>query len=133
MGHEIIVYRDRHLVINDLDFWAIRHFILIEAEKSASLEIATFLRGWEWIGPGVYVGVEFDYFFNGHSQREESFAILLSAARIRIESFGEAVPLDYIEKNINLPGFRFTSAQPTHHWVRQIEEISEILAPSIII
>lgn len=34
MGHEIVTYRNRHLMIHDMDFWAIRHFLLSEPEAS---------------------------------------------------------------------------------------------------
>jgi hypothetical protein len=129
LGHEIIVYRDRHAMVHDMDLWAIRHFLLVEAEASDNSEAATFVRGWDWVGPGVMTGVEFDSFLHGDAGRERAFAELLIAARARIESFGQDVPLGYIASNINTPLAYFAAAQPVERWVRKIVELGELVAP----
>ncbi|HTV49308.1 MAG TPA: hypothetical protein VMG59_12790 [Phycisphaerae bacterium] len=126
MGHEIVEYRKRHAIIHDLDFWAIRHFLLVSAEEAKQSELATFIRGWDWIGPGVYLGVEYDTFFNGEERLEQQFLRLLVMARKRLEAFGEFVPIEYIESNINLQKAYFTEAQPVVHWLEQLDKLSDL-------
>jgi len=126
MGHEIVVYRDRHAIIHDMDFWAIRHFLLSEAESSDNSDLAAFVRGWDWIGPGVYIGEDFDAYFSDDRSREQAFLKLLNAARARIESFGEVVLLDYLAANINLPLPYFTQRQPVSRLVQQLAKLQEL-------
>lgn len=126
MGHEIVVYRDRHAIIPDLDFWVLRHLVLAEAEASGQSDVATFVRGWEWVGVGVYVGVDLESFFDGDASRAQRFVELLSAARRRIASLGTLVPLDDIAANINLTGAGFTAPQPVERWVQQIEALRNL-------
>ena len=126
VGHEIIEYRKRHMIIHDMDLWTIRHFLLSEAESSANSDLAAFIQSWDWIGPGVYLGIEFDAYFNGDEAREQAFLKLLNATRARIESFGELVPLDYLAANVNLPIAYFTDAQPVGRLVRELAKLDEL-------
>jgi hypothetical protein len=126
VGHEIVVYRDRNLIIHDLDFWALRHFLLAEAEASDDPELAAFIGGWDWIGPGVYLGVEFETFFGGDNGRERAFLKLLHATHGRIESFGESIPLDYLAANGNTQLDYFTTAQPVARLVQQLASLNEL-------
>lgn len=123
MGHEIVVYRDRHAIIHDMDFWAIRHFLLAEAESSHDAEFAEFVRSWDWFGPGVYGGEDFDAYFSGDQDREVAFLKLLEATRKRVESFGEFVPLEYLAANVNLRTEYFTQAQPVSWLVEQLAKL----------
>jgi len=128
VGHEIVVYRDRQAIIHDMDFWVIRHFLLSEAGASDRPGLAAFIQGWEWIGPGVYVGDDFDAYFNGDPAREHAFVELLEATRARIESFGDFVPLDYLAANVNLPAACFADAQPVPRLVEQLAKLNQLFA-----
>jgi hypothetical protein len=123
VGHEIVVYRGRHAIIHDLDFWALRHFLLAEADATRRDELATFIRGWEWIGPGVYLGDDFDAFFASDPEREARFLEILSGVVRRLSTFGNDVPLDYLRQHINSPMAYFTAAQPVGRWQAQLEEL----------
>ena len=112
-----------------MDLWTIRHFLLSEVESSANSDLAAFIQSWDWIGPGVYLGIEFDAYFNGDEAREQAFLKLLNATRARIESFGELVPLDYLAANVNLPIAYFTDAQPVGRLVRELAKLDELSRP----
>ena len=126
MGHEIVVYRGRHMVIHDMDLWAIRHFLLNGAEASGNSDLAAFVRGWDWVGPGVYLGLEFDLFLHDDEARECAFVTLLRAAQVSIQSFGEFVPLDYLAANVSWPQACFADAQPVERWVKQIAKLEDL-------
>jgi len=126
MGHEIIQYRNRHVIVPDFDSWALRHFLLVEAQTSGNAHLEAFIQGWEWIGPGIYMGIDFATFFNEDASRERSFCGVLSAARKRLQSFGMFVPLEYIAENINSSNASFTEARPVKRWVSQIDKLREL-------
>jgi hypothetical protein len=123
VGHESVVYRDRHAIIHDLDFWALRHFMLAEAETTRRNELVTFISQWGWIGPGVWLDVEFDKFFASDPEREAQFLELLSGVARRLMAFGTEVPLDYLREHINMPLAFFTAAQPVERWQGCIEKL----------
>lgn len=128
MGHEIIEYRDRFARFNDMDLWTVRHFLLAEASSSGSYEMAAFIQGWEWICPGVYEGIDFGQYFTGESARQQAFLKLLELARARIQSFGEVVPLDYLETTVNSSTSYYMRAQPISRFVEVIEKLEELFA-----
>jgi hypothetical protein len=130
MGHEIVVHRDRHAIINDMDFWALRHFLLEVAESIGPDELATFVRGWDWIGPGVYLGVDFDNFFDSNPEREQEFLALLSAVVRRLQAFGTHVPLAYLQRHINLALAYYTAEQPVEQFLKEIEGIRALFLSS---
>jgi hypothetical protein len=126
MGHKIVVYNERHMIVNDLMLWAVRHFLLAEAEASGQSDLISFIRSWDWIGNGVWMGMDFDSFFQEEVSRKQRFVELLPAARRRIESFGTVVPMDYLEANINQKLAYFTAVQPVDRLVRPIVEMREL-------
>lgn len=125
MGHEIIVYRDRSARFKDDELWAIRHFLLVEAEAAEWPELAGFIGGWDWIGPGVFLGLDFDSFLAGDGERERRFLEVVMAAERRIEAFGPAVPLEYIRENIesNPALVRYLNDHPTERWLQAVSLI----------
>jgi hypothetical protein len=127
VGHEIIVYRGRSVIVHGLDLWAIRHFMLVEAEAARRDELVAFIRGWEWIGSGVYLGIEFDDFFGSHPEQQAQFIELSSSVEQRLDTFGSHVPLDYLQENVNTAMVFFKAAQPIERWKRQIENICGLL------
>lgn len=126
MGHAIILYRDRRAIINDVDLWALRHFISLEAVALREPDIASFVRGWDRVGSGVWLGIEFESFFKGDVSRERTLVAVISAARKRIESAGEFVPLDYLAANINVPMLGYSKAQPVERLVQELEKLQEL-------
>lgn len=127
MGHEIIVYRDRHVVLGDHDLCLIRHFLLLEAEPSDG-DLKEFVGSWQWIGPGVWVGNDWDEFFSGDPAREPSFDRLLARTAQRIQAFGPRLPLGYLQKHVNSPTFGFHADQPVDGFVKKIDEMRQLLA-----
>lgn len=123
MGHAIIVYRERHALIHDMDLCGIQHFLLTEAEAAGTRDLADFVRGWEWVGNGVWIGDDFDAFFNGDARREQGFVKVLDATRARLEAFGENIPTAYFTAN---PDAFFTEAQPVRRLVEQLAKLRDL-------
>ncbi len=123
MGHEVVLYREKPAIIHDLDFEAIRYFLLIEAEPREFSDIASFIRGWRYEGPGVWTGEDFDAFFHGDVDLERRFVALLGAARDRVKAFGDVVPLEYVRAHI---GFAWTEAPATSVWLEGIDKLRSL-------
>lgn len=123
MGHEIVVYGDRAASINDLDFEAIRHFLLTEAERAGAGTIASFVRNWKHEGPGVWTGEDFDSFFHRDPALEREFVALLGAADDRVRAFGEVVPVAYVKAHVN-PTWR--ESPKSSGWLEAIRKLREL-------
>jgi hypothetical protein len=123
MGHEIVVYKERAEVVHDTVFEAVRHFLLIEAEASGQTDLALFVRGWENVGPGVWIGADFDLFFHGDKVLEQRFLALIAGARQRLAAFGEVVPLDYLKGNINP---MYEGSPPVGPWFRFMDRLANL-------
>ncbi|HEV3189468.1 MAG TPA: hypothetical protein VGY54_03170 [Polyangiaceae bacterium] len=102
MGHEILTYRGRSAIINDFDFVAVRHFLLIASEAARLGEVTTFVAGWIWEGPGVWTGEDLDVFLHGDETVEQRFSTALEAALAHVLAFGERFPPGYLEKHAKL-------------------------------
>lgn len=126
MGHEILVYRDKHAIIHDMDLWMIRHFLVVEAEETDKPGLASFVAGWNRIGPGVFLGMDFDDYLRGEQDKVEGFVTLIQDTRQRIKLFGLVIPLDYLEANVNLALLKFLSDQSTDRLIRQLTKIQDL-------
>jgi hypothetical protein len=125
MGHEIVTYRNSAAVIQDDEFEAVRHFLLMEAEASSQSNLAAFVRGWSRAGPGVWVGVDFDAFFHADKVLEEQFLRAVAGARLRLHAFGEYVPIEYIEKNLDSG---YVEARPVATWLIALTKLEGLFA-----
>lgn len=120
MGHEVVVYRDRHTIISDQDFSTLRHVLLVEANTAGIASLASFIRGWTHQGPGVWTDDDFDAFFQADVALEREFVSVLGAARDRVDAFGDVVPSEYLRTGISSP---FREAPSTAGLIRAIDKL----------
>ena len=128
MGHEVLTYSDRHAVIHDDDLWAVRHFLLAEATASRRKTEAAFVQTWEWVGNGVYLGLDFDAFLDSDPDRVRSFSELIFHTGQRIETFGEFIPAPYVQQHVNGAGAQFTGALSTARVLTALGKVRELIA-----
>jgi hypothetical protein len=123
MGHEVVLYHEKPAIIHDRDFEASRHFFVIEADERGFLELASFIHGWTYEGPGVWTGEDFDDFFHRDVALERPFVVLLGAAYDRVKGFGDIVPLEYVRANIR---GTWTEPPATSDWLKAIDKLRSL-------
>jgi len=104
VGHEIIVYRDRQVIIHDDDLETIRNLLLAESDASYCSELKSFIQEWEQVGPGVWIWNDWNAFFAADPARERSFKLLLSRTAQRIEALGSHgvdQPVERLQRKID--------------------------------
>jgi hypothetical protein len=121
MGHTMIGFAGAWKPFHDCDLWAIRHFLLLEASARASatrdpgiVEILSFLQEWDWLGPGVWLGVDLEEFIERSPSCRELLVGVIIAGKKRIEAFGDAIPLDYLRQNLSRSDLSFSASYPTN-------------------
>jgi hypothetical protein len=140
MGWDSIVYKDRHQLFDDMDLAALRHFLVVEAESldcsdDDSAALKTYVLGWNWLCPGVVTGTEPDTYLQDSKTRKAKLLELLNLTAKRIAGFGEEVPLDYLEREINSDeqftrqGARYLGAQPVGRFLGVVEKYKELIGP----
>jgi hypothetical protein len=114
MGHEILLYKGRHAIINDFDLEAVRHFLLVASDAAGFQDVADFVGDWKYECPGVWSGLDLDPFLHGDENLERRFCEVLDSALVRVLAFGDSIPSDYLEKHVNLSeGRTWGSGTPT--------------------
>ncbi len=136
MGHDYIDFGTSHLRLNDFDIWTLRHFLIdtLAASTPASLgtdsntldELFLFIQSWQWLGPGIVIGCDFNTFVTSPS-RMHLVRRMFSEARDRIEAFGTSIPLDYLEKQINSPMAYYLDAQPVSRFVNIVDRLLALI------
>ena len=120
MGHEYITYKSEHVLLDDFDLWMLRHFLL---QSSSDPQFVAFVNNIEWVGPGVYLGTNlYDY----TEDIDVRIGILISAlenSKKRLASFGDTIPLDYLENNVNLERAYCKAEQPVQKHCENIVKI----------
>jgi hypothetical protein len=133
MGHDLIIYFGNHESFYDWDLWALRHFFLAEAKAINSnlsdddtRAAVSFFDRWSWEGPGVVTGISFEDYADTPA-RLEILRCVLQGASNRIESFGETIPLSYLQANCPEDLIRYTEPQPTRYFREQIDRMFDLL------
>ena len=125
MGSDYIEYKDKNVRLHDLNIWMLRHF-LIRATKEK--ELSHFFEEIEWVGPGVFTGIELHKYVKDNKEKLNKLISSLYEAKKLIEDFGNYIPLEYLEKNVNLKSRYFTSKQAVKEYVRNIESLIVVLS-----
>lgn len=120
MGHEYVEYKNQSVRLHDLNIWMLRHFLL---EASENEQLSTFVENIEWLGPGVFTGTALHDFVKDDKAKLDVLILALEKAKNLIESFGEFIPLSYLEENVNLKSSYFTAKQPSNEYSQSIESI----------
>ena len=136
MGHDYIESDGRFEQFHDMDIWTLRHFLLEEARsmclpKQADQEVVQDLyrsiEGWDWLGPGVWLGLDLSAFVLGQDERRALLEQVLDRAAERIEAFGEEIPLDYLKLHVDTPVAYHTAAEPNGRLIDAIRRIRRML------
>jgi hypothetical protein len=134
MGHSFIYYEKDHELFNDIDLWALRHFFIqeakaMEAERPSerNTKLREFFEGWDWQGPGVYIGTDFSTYICGQKTRWELMFQLLKRSNQRIAEFGEFIPLDYLTAHLSTSQIHFNNAWQNHSLAIYIGKITAFL------
>jgi hypothetical protein len=132
MGWAIIEFEGRVAGFSDFDLFAVQHFLTEESTKLNSndeneVELRRFLRGWDWLGPGVFVGVDPGGFIQGSNARKAALLKLIDETARRISRFGSHVPLDYLERHVNRKGAWYMKPQPVKQFLDLLEKYGDLV------
>ena len=120
MGHDFVKYKDRHVRLHDFEIWMTRHFLI---KTSQNKEFSVFIENIEWLGPGVFVGTELHSYVNDDQEKYKILISSLANAKKAMLKFGDYIPLEYLEKNVNLNSSYFTKKQPVIRYVQAVDSI----------
>ncbi len=107
MGHDFIIYQNRHVHLHDAVIELLRHFSLIEVGNTLPSDLNTreetltalrsFFERWESNGPGVWSGTDFTLFVHGQPQRRDVLRTFLERVSERVKRFGDLIPRTYLD------------------------------------
>lgn len=120
MGHEYIIYKNEHVHLHDFDICLLRHFLL---QSSSDAEFIAFASKIERLGPGVFLGTDLYKYVGENKEKVEVLISALEGAKKRLASFGSNIPLEYLEKNVNVQYAYFTTEEPVSKHCRNIDRI----------
>ncbi len=136
MAHDYIDIGSGHLRLNDFHIWTLRHFMLKElacnSSKSSSIddvdlnELRSFLESWQWLGPGIIDGGDFNSFATS-SSRLDMLRCLLVRTRDRFSAFGEHISLSYLEQHLNTPMACYTVAPPVETFTSILDRMISLV------
>jgi hypothetical protein len=134
VGHDIIGFSGGHALFSDFSLWLLRHFFVLEAravadeEKSSdAIAAVQFFERWDWQGPGVHVGMDFDAFVSSAPGRIERLLRILERARRKVSGFGAFIPLEYLQEHLNSETAYFVVSQPVEGVCRDIDRLIALL------
>ena len=119
MGHQIFIHKDRILRIGDWDVALVRHFLIEGARQLGHGAIATAITEWEYLGPGVWSGIDEATLSDCRS--------VFTAGIEAVTELGEYVSLDYLSQNVKLPGGRWMMEQSASSVAANIRSLEELL------
>ena len=103
--------------MRDGDVALVRHFLIEAAHQLGDEPLARAIRGWQYQGPGVWVGIDAAV-LAGHGA---VFAGGVEAAK----KLGDEISVDYLNREVQLPGGRWLKPQSTSDvgaFIRGLEE-----------
>jgi hypothetical protein len=136
MGHDYIDIGTPHLRLNDFHIWTLRHFFCdaiatsttdaLETDHETLCDLRSYIESWEWLGPGIVTGCDFNTFATSPS-RLQLVRALLFATRKRLAGFGNSIPLDYLDKHINTSQAYYLDAQPVGTFTDIIDRLLALI------
>ena len=142
MARTIQLYRDRISVFDDIDLLIIMSMIIetIKGPKNHHIYacLAESAADWEWViegyGPGI-IRLGLDQHLREQTMRD-AFLSVLRDVKTKLESFGEWVPLEFINGLVMFalfarhPGPRIviSQAQPASVLLKVVHDLEELIA-----
>ena len=135
MPHEFIEIGPNHLRLKDSDIWMLRHFLMraidmdlsgVPQGKDHLIALYDLLNRWNWQGPGVIVGCDFNNYTTSPQRHDVLRQTLLAAGDLLVQ-FGDNIPLDYLQEHLNTSSLTYLAAQPTSKTLQIISSCLELL------
>ena len=122
MGHDYLDIGDGHLRLNDFHIKTLGHLFThcastvgpdaLGTDADTLPDLQQFFSNWQCVGPGIFTGTDFNTFATSPS-RYSVLRALFACVLDYVMTFGDKIPLDYLERHVNTPGMSFTVPQPT--------------------
>ena len=144
MAHTIQLYRDRISVFDDIDLLIIMSMIIETIKDPNNHNIYACLEesaaDWEWVieayGPGI-IELGLDQNLREQTMRD-AFLSVLRDVKTKLESFGEWVPLEFINGLVMFalfarhdsgdPRIVISQAQPASVLLKVVRDLEELIA-----
>lgn len=132
MGWTSIEYNSRHGLFGDLELWTLRHFFLdvsreLDANSADAADLVRFFVQWDWLGPGVIVGIDFQGYIGNSGPRKRLILLLLSRTIERLHRFGSSIPLSYLNEHVNEKGRGYSKEQPVEPFVAVARQLYDLI------
>ena len=138
MGHDYLDLAGGHVHLNDFHIKTLQHLFAhcasgatpdsLGTDAETLAELRAFLGGWDCLGPGVFVGTDFNTFATSPTR----FAVLRSLFNqtlIYITTFGDEIPLDYLDHHVSTPAMQFAVSQPTTIYRDAVSSLIDLIPP----
>jgi len=119
MGHHLFIHHQKSLPIRDPDVALVKHFLIKGAKRINDESLRKAIAKWEYQGTGVWIGVDVTVLVD----RDGVFAAAIDIA----ESFGETIPLNYLNEHVGFAGLLWLKEQSTSHVTALIRSLEEHL------
>ena len=136
MGHDYLDLAGGQVHLNDFHIKTLQHLLThcafgattdsLGTDAETLNELRAFLDGWDCLGPGVFVGTDFNTFATSPTR----FAVLRSLfdqTLIYITTFGDEVPLDYLDRHVSTPAMQFAASQPVAIYRDAISSLIDLI------
>lgn len=120
MGHHLFVLDEARLAVEDFDLELIRHLLLRASRELGLAEVERSISGWEYQGPGVWIGIDEKTMFN----RPELFD---RAAEITAR-FGDEIPVRYLKEELRLDRILLIHAQQTRPLIEKLQQLKDFFS-----
>ena len=139
MGHDYIDYGERSIRLRDSDIWELRHFLGRQASEAGPADLGvdgptlrlllSHLGSWAWHGPGVVTGTDLPEFVRQDPRRRDALVRLFRRTIARLEGFGGAVPLAYLQEHLDHGTLiQYVGPRPTGRLVEALEGLVELVS-----
>ena len=136
MGHDYLDIGDGHLRLNDFHIKTLGHLFAhcastvtpdsLGTDADTLSDLQTFFADWRCLGPGVFTGTDFNVFVTS-SDRFSVLHRLFAHTLDHVATFGDEIPLDYLERHVTTPGMHFTVPQPTSIYRDAIRSLIDLI------
>ncbi|MFN9601901.1 MAG: hypothetical protein ACK6A7_00455 [Planctomycetota bacterium] len=114
IGHDYIDIGTQSARYNDADIWMLRHILLHATPNpcdEASAELYRYLGNWQWAGPGIIIGSDFNNYLKCKEHKVALHRLLEQGAQW-LDEWGESIPKKYLDQ-FDHTGVVYLGDQPT--------------------